>query len=1397
MPGCGLRTRSLIERTVIVTADNVEMQGIEFEIINDSNAAVVGIEKLSKALSNLKTDVGSGISAVSKAGAAISRLRKSLDGIDTKGMGDKLKAVSDAVNNLKINPSVKVPASLSKNIAALNAAVAGSDTGKIISLGTALQSMERSGNIKISSALPKNITELSTALSSLDASNIGKLSTLTASLTPLSELGKSQMNTFINQLKKLPEVINELEAADLDKFNQQMKDLTESMRPFADEMNKVSAGFSAFPSRIQRLITSTERYNNVVGIANSRTNSLANTMKQLRNSVIIAKIGSIFGKAVKKSAEYTEDLNLFTVSMGEYAKQAYEFANSVSEIVGIDPAQWMRNQGVFNTIITGFGVSGDKAAYMSQNLTQLAYDLSSFYNMDVASAMQKVQSGIAGELEPMRRLGYDLSVARLEQERLNLGITKSVSAMTQAEKSQLRYYTMMTQVTQVQGDMARTLEQPANMLRVLQMQFEQCTRAVGNLFIPILSKLLPWLIAITRGLREIIASVGALFGVTLNAPDWGSSFGGAVNGSGEIADNLSGAAGSAKELKNQLAGFDELNVIQSESGGGGGGAGAGSVGGFEDIELPGYDFLKDAVSSNIDKVYNKIKPLVNFINDNLQETLLVVGTIGATILAWKLSNKFSDGILSTKLALSDIHNLAVAGAAAVITIGVSYLLENRGLAGSENENWDKLVLSWLTSAGGAGFVGKKVSGILGKKAGLAASGVDLAISTVFSIKAIFKDVEDGGIDLKTVADSVWTALKGAAAGGLIALAAGATFAVGASIGAGLTLAGIGISVALAKAKLDTRETKWGNLELTKEQITEYVQEQLFSIDVTATIGAVDSVISDLDSQKDKLNAAISDFNDGLTLVKFGVDKEGSYQKMLTALTGGATDGSYSADSILGQLENVTKQSGVAVKLGINTFLEDSDSRVELSNMLDTSDSIILSETQRMGRELADLLAKGLNDGLSANEQEMAFSLSSTLSRISQAAAQENINTEFLGNLAFSLADMSQGSFDSTVEQFATGKAQLREQYQALAISTLAGMRTRHASLTEIGTPEALTKADELKAEIDKFANNMTAYVNEAVERVSHQGAEMIAQRVREAFSEVITADEFEGMGLTLDLSNWFANMPKGEISTNDLANFVDGYIGDMLYAMLSEADYNSYLSASKSTGKSLFALLPQNIQSLFYSELGDFLSSDDVKNYLGGDYTTQVFESLGYDAWGIFSTAFADNTLNAQFGLSTGESVISGLSQNDWAGAGASDGTSYANGFLSAAKDAAQFSLLMTGKYYGNTTALRKKIKGYATGGYPKQGELFWAREDGAPEMVGKMGGNTAVANNEQIVTGISSGVSKGVSDANREQNALLREQNNLLRQLLQKQFTAQVSPSAEFGRVVAKSSRMYEKTYG
>ena len=173
-------------------------------------------------------------------------------------------------------------------------------------------------------------------------------------------------------------------------------------------------------------------------------------------------------------------MNLFTVAMGEGAEEALRFGQAVSDILGIDLSDWIRNQGVFNTLLTGFGNTADRAEIMSKNLTQLGYDLSSFFNISVEDSMQKLQSGISGELEPLRRLGYDLSQARLEATALSLGIDKSVASMTQAEKAELRYYAIMTQVTTAQGDLARTLEAPANQLRSsVQSYLVHCGRVGG------------------------------------------------------------------------------------------------------------------------------------------------------------------------------------------------------------------------------------------------------------------------------------------------------------------------------------------------------------------------------------------------------------------------------------------------------------------------------------------------------------------------------------------------------------------------------------------------------------------------------------------------------------------------------------------------------------------------------------------------------------------------------------------------------------------------------------------------------------------------------------------------------------------------------------------------------
>ena len=168
----------------------------------------------------------------------------------------------------------------------------------------------------------------------------------------------------------------------------------------ATNMQSIANGFAAFPQRIQRLIQTTNRLSQTNMTA---AQSYVNLYAQIHMAVTAVRSAArIIASWINNSNEYIENLNLFTVSMGEYADEAQRYAERVGELMGIDPSTWMRNQGVFMTLATGFGVASDRAYIMSQNLTQLGYDLSSFFNITVDDAMQKLQSGISGELEPLR-----------------------------------------------------------------------------------------------------------------------------------------------------------------------------------------------------------------------------------------------------------------------------------------------------------------------------------------------------------------------------------------------------------------------------------------------------------------------------------------------------------------------------------------------------------------------------------------------------------------------------------------------------------------------------------------------------------------------------------------------------------------------------------------------------------------------------------------------------------------------------------------------------------------------------------------------------------------------------------------------------------------------------------
>lgn len=566
------------------------IEQLELEVQSSSTSAVAGIDALSASLSKLKNAVRGGVGLTSVANQ-VRNLDTALKSMDSSG------------------------------------------ADKIDKLASSLEKLKGLGSLKISSSIGNQLQNIGSAAASLTGVDFSAMEKLGTALQPLNNLNASGLKSTINALNKLPKLADTLDNMDMTKFTSQIQQLSTALAPLTNQLNAVTAAFNRLPTNIQRAITVTNRISQE---NNKAANSYMNLYAKIKMAMGVVRTGArVIASWITQSNQYIEDLNLFTASMGKYAEEAQNYAEAVSEALGIDPGEFMRNQGVFNTIISGFGVASDKAYLMSKNLTQLGYDISSFFNISFEDAMQKLQSGISGELEPLRRLGYDLSVARLQEEALALGIEKKVSAMTQAEKSQLRYYAIMTQVTTAQGDMARTLNAPANQLRVLQAQVTQCARALGNIFIPALNAVLPYAIALAKIVRMLANSIASLFGFKLPEVDYSgisagaSAVGDLADNAGDASDGLGKAGKAAKKLKNALLGIDELNVLSKDdsSSGSGSGSGAGIGGGDLGIDLPTYDFLGDAITSKVDEIVQMIKDAMWEITAVISGFLLAIGTI--------------------------------------------------------------------------------------------------------------------------------------------------------------------------------------------------------------------------------------------------------------------------------------------------------------------------------------------------------------------------------------------------------------------------------------------------------------------------------------------------------------------------------------------------------------------------------------------------------------------------------------------------------------------------------------------------------------------------------------------------------------------------------------------------
>ena len=526
----------------------------------------------------------------------------------------------------------------------------------------------------------KGLSNFSSTLSNLNKMTSGinfnteSFSKMQNSLSGMNDIGKTtNLSSVVKELKEIPNITKSLDEKTVSEFTKRIKELTSALSPLATEMVKVSTAFSALPNNLSKVNTALSKTQKTVRSSTNNNQSLIDNVFGgtgggiLKAGLLVAaiqRLGTTIGGFVNQSNAYIENMNLFSVSMEEAADKAKEFIDQYTSVLGVDPSNMMRYMGMFNSLIEGFGLSSDAAYTMSKNLTQLSYDMSSFLNIPIEDAMQKLKSGISGEIEPMRAVGVALDQATLQETAYALGIDKKVSAMTRAQKTELLYYQIMTKTTKMQGDMARTLISPANALRILQQQFTQLARAIGNIFIPILMAIVPYVQVVVQWLTTLANAIASLFGFEIS--DYSADFSEISSGLGDVSTGVGDIGDSAsktnKELDRMLGKFDELNVIdfdKNKDSGSGSGTGAGS-GGSLGIPLPDYDALSGALTKNLDEIERKLKNILSY-----------VGAIAAGLAAWKIATglvefinyldklrgkKFSFGIeiLGLTLLLADL-----------------------------------------------------------------------------------------------------------------------------------------------------------------------------------------------------------------------------------------------------------------------------------------------------------------------------------------------------------------------------------------------------------------------------------------------------------------------------------------------------------------------------------------------------------------------------------------------------------------------------------------------------------------------------------------------------------------------------------------------------------------------
>lgn len=1384
---------------------------------------------------------------------------------ESQGAELNIDKLTTAISKLRTKGSIgKVCASLdtlTKSISALKSASSGMD-----GLSRINDFMDRISNVNLSESA-KGIRSVASALTRISSVNLkdidlsglkSKMNSLQNGLSPLSKVDASSLRSVssaLNSIAKIPDFSSKLNSKTLDDFAISCKKITDALDPLASKIETVGNSFAKLPSNIQKVIAATDGATKASSKSAKSYLSLSSQLNGFIRSaaklVSLKAIATYLGNAAEKFNSYYEAANLFGVSMKELTGEASTFINKMETLLGIDPTEAMNNMATIQGLTTSFGMASDKAYVLSKNLTQLGYDLASLKNIPVAESFTKIQAAISGELEPIRRLGVDISNARLQQELLNLGYSQSVSTLSQADKAVLRYIAIMKQTTDAQGDFARTLSSPANMIRILQAQLNSLARAVGSLLYPALKSILPPLIAAVELVKELVTGIASMMGVKVEFPDF-SSASDAVGGVTDSMDNTTKATGkAAKAFKNYIMGFDELNVIQKDNGSSGGsGSGAGAAGNIlGDVDLSGYDMFKNYVGSSVDEIKAKLEKL-----------LPLISGIAAGFATWAISNsvltalekiKGEGSLIEAVLKLWKNPIMAAAVAVGIIVARFVSLYQNSEKFRKGLERVRALVYlaaegfkqGWNISLTD-GKLGESIEYLKESLSNLGQSILNLlpeswqeGITSAFdSISKVVKKLDLDVWDLVTTLAGIGLIVSGHPVAGLAVIGFEAISVAVRGLGSENQKTAFGM------------ETDWFNsFKSIGESVANFAAAAVTAIgniinDIAIFVGWIKNGVSETDRLDLQMNGNfIENFLMGIAQtihnigvfvgwITSGVDEadrlaiaaNGNFAEKFILLIADVINGIKEAVKWFGTLiEKISKFNPVSV--GKNIIDGIAKGIVGKKNVADDAIKVVTDGIQEEAQTELGIhspskvfkgygvyLIEGLANGISAAKDLAVKAIQSVSDAVKTIGSQLANDNYGLRDSSISLSVDASGK--SMMETANALKRTMRTTNDSFG-GWFKKMKTDLGDFTE--GINAVTKAGKdisngFKSSIDALTAASKSILN------THDGfvsaVSDIRSFVKKSVAEIENEYQYNGFfgaaGLAIQkaFEGIYLVFTKVSTAVKNVSDTIDS-VKNVITTFNNLKTKVGEVIDQVPLLKQAYGGLKSFFSDLFSKDSGIGKIVSDGFDYIlskGAAVINWLKEKLGIGSSGASSAGSAgSNVLGAVGSTAASGGALSNLGAYGGIGAGVGLGLS---GGIQWWKDmigtwgdsdkSAGTKVLESIKHtlwdlspIGALVNLGKKIFGFADGGFPDAGQLFIAREAGA-EMVGSLGGHTAVANNDQIVEGIR----EGVEAAMERQNQLLRRQNELLQALLEKEGSAEVNVSS-FYQAVNRTNQRNGKT--